>query len=166
MAVMEKMKPGDIEVCRRIYLDAFNHNDITAEAFNLENYFSKFIESDTNYAFVYKENNIVIGFITVIKIPSLVGDFTHYIDVVAVAPYMQNKGYGTSMMKEYFKKYSKDEMVWLTPMKDSTSCKLYDALGMVQFSNSTYYCYLPKSDELENFVDCIRSDESKSVEQS
>ena len=105
--MLEKMMIEDIGICSKIYLDAFGHTDRVPEKYDLNRYFLNVIKNESAYALVYKENNEIVGIITAIEMPSLDSDSLIYIDVVAVAPDKQKKGYGKSMLKDFYDNYSK-----------------------------------------------------------
>lgn len=133
------MKKEDIEVCTAIYRENFEPQiyaklyDEMYEKNRLERYFSHCINENDKYAYCFKEASEVIGFITAWQYPSTDYDYIIHIDVVAVTIKMQNKGFGTKMLKDFLDNVTKENTVYLNTKKNLPAYKMYCKLGFEDY---------------------------------
>lgn len=110
-------------------------------------YFERFITSEYCMAYVLAEADTVIGMITAIVIPGI-GDDCIHIDMVAIVPEYQNKGYGTQMLNEFIQ-CSGGTLFLLSTTQSINGYKLYTKAGFDDEKNTAYIIMIPGvTDEL------------------
>ena len=102
-----EMKTEDIEECGKIYMGAFPSEYYSGDKQPFVRYFNPFIGDYDKYAFVLKDDNVVLGFITALRRPSILDNEHIFIDVIAISPEYQKQGNGSFMLNEFIKMFSK-----------------------------------------------------------
>lgn len=141
MKQLLKMQTEDIEICGRIYNEVFpsKYNTRTEQSFI--KYFSPFITDYDKYAYVLKENECILGFVTAVIKPSVLEDEVIYVDAVAISPEYQKQGNGTYMLDTFMKLFSENVFIELQTKKKIPAYKMYKKMGFALNNNiiSIYY---------------------------
>lgn len=131
MGELAIMKNEDINVCIEIYRDAFEVSETEKEVMNSlkmnnhETYFKKCISENDKYAYCYKHNGEIIGFITAWDIPSVSNEYDIFISCVAIAANARKKGHGRKMLGAFLETVTKEHTVWLETRKGIPAYKMY-----------------------------------------
>ena len=162
MSELRLMKKDDIEGCTELYLEAFHHDGKMGEFFrkNLPLYFKKYIGSDYCMAYVLADDDLIIGIMTAIIIPSI-GMNSISIDTVAISPAYQHKGYGTQMLSEFFEK-TQCSFYSLNAQRSGNSYRLYDKVGFSDETDRAYMIYMPGvTDRIKQLESQLKAEKSE-----
>ena len=124
-----EMQTEDIEACSEIYMQAFPSNYYSRDKQPFVRYFSPFIGDYDKYAYVLKENDVVLGFITALRRPSILENEHIFIDVFAVKPEYQKQGNGSFMLNEFLNSFSGKAFIMLETKKNIPSYQMYKKMG-------------------------------------
>ncbi len=142
------MTEENIGECQNIYAQAFDVMCITgdfssysetnrelielcAKAYNFPRYFKQCINHNDKYAYCIKADGRIIGFITAWNIPSTIYPYSVYIDILAVLPEYQKKGYGTKLLKYLLEEVIGEVSACLVTKTDSPAYKMYGKIGFL-----------------------------------
>jgi len=148
------MKEQDIDKCTEVYIKAFSKDREVADYYRKLTpiYFERYITSEYCLAYVLAEANTIIGMITAIIIPGICDDSIH-IDVVAITPEYQNKGYGTQMLNEFIK-CTGGKLYSLITKRNCDGYKLYKKAGFDDERDIAYMNMIPGlTDELMRMIE-------------
>ena len=120
-----KLTEDDIPDCTQIYFSAFKIPEQIRPFYNANRYFKKYISDDDKFAYGLKYNEKLVGIMVGIQLPAFCSDYSIYIDVVAVMPEYQHRGFGTKMMNSFFESASGKAVASLNTYKNSESYKFY-----------------------------------------
>lgn len=124
-----EMQTEDIEACGEIYMQAFPSNYYSRDKQPFVRYFSPFIGDYDKYAYVLKENDVVLGFITALRRPSILENEHIFIDAIAVLPEYQKQGSGTFMLATFVKLFSVKDYIMLETKKNIPAYQMYKKMG-------------------------------------
>lgn len=142
MSTIRKMTKEDIEFCGELHIKAFygridkfleeNHSDVAVkmrEAYRFSDYFSSFIDDTDKYAYCFIYEDKVVGYLTALEIPAIMGDKPIFIDSLAVDPEYQQKGIGTSCLKEFIGMFPESCSKRLLTEKKRPAYEFYKKIG-------------------------------------
>lgn len=98
--MIKALTDREITYIKNVYAKAF---DVSKEVFEFYPHFNEYVKFsiDQGYAFAtYNEANEIIGFITGYVIPDMAFGKTIYIELLAVIPEEQNRGFGKALLSE------------------------------------------------------------------
>lgn len=124
-----EMQTEDIEDCGKIYMEAFPSEYYSGDKQQFVRYFNPFIGDYDKYAFVLKDDDVVLGFITALRRPSILENERIIIDVIAISPGYQKQGNGSFMLKEFIKMFSKKAFIMLETKKNIPAYQMYKKMG-------------------------------------
>ncbi len=124
-----EMQTEDIEECGKIYMEAFPSEYYSGDKQPFVRYFSPFIGDYDKYAYILKENDVVLGFITALRRPSILENEHIFIDVFAVKPEYQKQGNGTYMLDTFMKLFSVKDYIMLETKKNIPAYQMYKKMG-------------------------------------
>ena len=138
--IVEKLKKEDISLYKELIDEVF-------ESSNNIDYYNNYDENNTNYdIIVAKENNKIIGSITMYKLELFTFSFQPAIEIfnVGVSKEYRNKGIAKKVF-EYIIKYAKENgynSIHLTCLDNAYNAhKLYESIGMKRASSVKYAIY-------------------------
>lgn len=143
MVELVEIRKEDIDQCIEIYISAFNNNNSDGSINSeyeftydrhtpLKHYFFGCVDQEGKYAFCLKDDSKIVGIITAWDILCPEMEDAIHIDVIAVAPECQKKGYGTTMINEFVRTISKEKMIVLNTKKTLPAYGLYKKLGFIE----------------------------------
>ena len=92
----------------------------------------EFIDGNTNFGFVAKTDNKIVGFAFGYILLKPDGRKVFYIDAIDVMPEYQGKGYGTGLIsfaRDYAKTINCYKMYLITNRSNISACKCYEKAG-------------------------------------
>lgn len=123
-----KLEEKDIPDCAEVYFSAFEICDDIRKCCKTDYYFSKFIFDEDKYAYGIRYKGKIVGLLTGVQLPALLGKYSIFLDVVAVLPKFQGRGFGTKMLNSFFESVSGEAVVGLNTYKDSKQYQFYKKL--------------------------------------
>lgn len=144
MVMLKPMEKKDIEICGEIHYCAFygKYRDALLDkapkaendfrnGFDFLYYFSRYIEDSDKHALCIIGDDITVGYITALEMPTFGGDNIIYIDNIAVSPQFQKKGYGTAALKQFMEMFPGSATKRLLTDKKLPAYKMYEKLGFL-----------------------------------
>ena len=138
--IVEKLKKEDISLYKELIDEVF-------ESSNNIDYYNNYDENNTNYEIIVaKENNKIIGSITMYKLELFTFSFQPAIEIfnVGVLKEYRNKGIAKKIF-EYIIKYARENgynSIHLTCLDNAYNAhKLYESIGMKRASSVKYAIY-------------------------
>ena len=98
----------------------------------------KFINNESAYGFIARNEKQIIGFAYGYKLYRPDGKQDFYLHAIDIMEGFQGKGYGTELMnfiKEYIKKIECRKMFLITNKSNISACKCYEKAGGINKSN-------------------------------
>ena len=142
MVELKEMTKEEIDVCSRIHSAVYQHDEDAAcrvkstdygMTYDYESYFNKFLSSEDRFVLCIIVENRIVGFLSVVKIPSLQGGYSIYIDTMVVDPKYQRKGYGTEAIKLLQQRF---DDIWLNTKQDIPANGMYEKTGFIDLNTS------------------------------
>lgn len=152
-----EMQTEDIEACSEIYMQAFPSNYYSRDKQPFVRYFSPFIGDYDKYAYVLKENDVVLGFITALRRPSILENEHIFIDAIAVSPEHQKQGNGTFMLDTFMKLFSDKDYVMLETKKNIPAYQMYKKKGFIANENYVNLYYNKRASEIAKELDELKA---------
>ena len=165
------MTNEDIETCGNIEFTAYGHIDEIRSIMKYEQYFLCFICDADKYAYCILKDNIIIGYVTALKMPSICVDYSLYIDNIAVSPLYPKKGYGSNALKQFINMFPKNIVKRLQTELDRPAYEMYKKMGfsdveMVIMEKSIYNDIANKIkknnyssvEELVDTIECLKKE--------
>lgn len=138
--IVEKLKKEDISLYKELIDEVFKSSN------NID-YYNNYDENNTNYEIIVaKENNKIIGSITMYKLELFTFSFQPAIEIfnVGVSKEYRNKGIAKKIF-EYIIKYARENgynSIHLTCLDNAYNAhKLYESIGMKRASSVKYAIY-------------------------
>ncbi len=157
MKELFEMQTEDIEVCSQIYVEAFNsmYHSTNKQAF--VNYFSPFIGDYDKYAFVLKDGDVILGFVTALKRPSILEGECIFIDAIAVAPEHQKQGNGSLMLDMFMKLFSDKAFIELNTKKSLPAYGMYKEKGFIPNQDVVSLYYNKRASEIAREIEELKA---------
>ena len=138
--IIEKLKKEDIILYKNLIDDTFEES-------NTLEFYNKYDENNSNYQIIVaKEDDKIIGSITMYKLDLFIFDFQPAIELFNVAVLKEYRGRKVAKsIFEYIIKYAKDNgynSIHLTCLDNAYNAhKLYESVGMEKASSVKYAMY-------------------------
>ena len=152
-----EMQAEDIEECGKIYMEAFPSEYYSGDKQPFVRYFSPFIGDYDKYAYVLKENDVVLGFITALRRPSILENEHIFIDVFAVKPEYQKQGNGTYMLDTFMKLFSVKDYIMLETKKNIPAYQMYKKKGFIADENFVDLYYNKRASEIAKELEELKA---------
>lgn len=123
-----ELTEADLPGCGQIYFAAFQKPDETKPFYNTDRYFGRYITDPDKYAYGIRYKDRLVGILTAMQQPAFYSAYTIYVDVVAILPEYQRKGFGTMLMQSFFESVAGDTTVTLNTYKNDTPYQFYKKL--------------------------------------
>lgn len=144
-AVFSVLTEADLPDCGRIYFAAFQKPDATKQFYNTDRYFGRYIADPDKYAYGIRYKGQLIGILTALQLPAFYNAYTIYVDVVAITPEYQHKGFGSMMMQSFFESVAGDAAVGLNTYRNSAPYQFYKKLHFID-DNVVRLQHFPEAD--------------------
>ena len=152
-----EMQTEDIEACSEIYMQAFPSNYYSRDKQPFVRYFSPFIGDYDKYAYVLKENDVVLGFVTALRRSSILENEHIFIDVFAVKPEYQKQGNGSFMLNEFLNSFSGKAFIMLETKKNIPAYQMYKKKGFIVDENLINLYYNKRASEIAKELDELKA---------
>lgn len=152
-----EMQTEDIEACSEIYMQAFPSNYYNRDKQPFVRYFSPFIDDYDKYAYVLKKNDVVLGFITALRRPSILDGECIYIDAVAVLPQYQKQGNGALILGTFMKRFSEKAFIELNTKKELPAYSMYKKKGFISDRDIVSLYYNKRASEIAREIEELKA---------
>lgn len=140
MRELVSAKKCDIDLCKDIYIKAFELTKGTQDECNFSKYMTPFIDDYDKCAYLLCSDGEVVGFVSAYNPPNLLDSPSLYIDTLAVLPEHQNQGHGKAMLEMLISKFPEDVFVSLQTHKTKSAYKMYLSCGFIDDPGQRVLC--------------------------
>lgn len=131
---------ADVETIRDIYLNAFGYDRAVLLAFSGFDKYALFCVNK-GYSYILEEKGKPCGVVLAYEKPDLLGGVLLYVELLAVLPEYQNKGYGTTLMSKIETEAKRNSIIEITlrTMANMAAYEFYKKRGFVDCNNTLRY---------------------------
>ena len=140
MRELISVKKCDIDLCKEIYIKAFELTKETKDEANFGKYMIPFIDDYDKCAYLLCAEGKMIGFVSAYNLPNLLESPSLYIDTIAVLPEYQKQGHGKAMLEMLISKFHEDVFVSLQTRKSIPAYKMYLNSGFIDDPDMRVLC--------------------------
>ena len=134
------VKKSDIDLCKEIYIKAFEITKETQDECKFDKYMIPFINDYDKCAYLLGVDGKTVGFVSAYNPPNLLESPSLYIDTIAVLPEYQNQGNGKAMLEMLIAMFPEDVFISLQTQRSKHAYKMYIDSGFIDDPDMRVLC--------------------------